>query len=73
MFREDLFVTFFKNLDSFHESHDILRKTSTFCGKNMYLGGKKASSISRFLAVNKSLLMDFKGQIGGFFKMLAHI
>ena len=66
------FATFNKKPNFFRESHDVLRKTSTFLRKE-YAGVKKASSISRFFAVNKRPLLDFKGQIGGFFKILAHI
>jgi len=36
-----------------------------------YVASIKASSISRFCAVNKRPLVDFKGQRGGFFEILA--
>ena len=35
-----------------------------------YVGSIRASSISRFFAVNKRPLVDFKGQRGGFFEIL---
>ena len=65
------FVIFFKNPDSFRESQVVLRKTSTFLRKE-YVWVKKVSSISRFSAVNKRPLLDFKGQKGGFFEILVH-
>ena len=50
----------------------ILMKNSHFDRTALYVWVKKASSISRFCAVNKRPLLDFKGQKGGFFEILAH-
>ena len=66
------FTTFDKKPKFFRESHDVLRKTWTFLRKE-YAGVEKASPISKFFAVNERPLLDFKGQIEGFFKILSHI
>ena len=61
----------FKECHFFHKRMDVLRKTTTFCGKNMWWVIKASSNGSCFVTFLLCFL-TFEGQRGDFFEVLLH-